>query len=114
MPIRTQQPPHPAVRTTPLLSDEDRQFLAGDLSADCFLETARRRAATQTRHELSRYTCTATLAALTTVAFLTTGTSLFPLPTTAVLAGTAISLAGLVVILCPWAYHRRRRTQTPR
>lgn len=104
-----------AIQTSPLLSDEDRQFLAGHLGADCFLETARRRAAAQTRHELGRYTCTATLAALTTVAFITTGTSLFPLTTTAAVTGTAISLSGIAVILCPWLYHhRRRQAETPR
>ncbi|MGN9914217.1 hypothetical protein ACTMTJ_42485 [Phytohabitans sp. LJ34] len=36
------------IRTSPLLSEEDRQFLAGHLTADTFLESARRRAAVQT------------------------------------------------------------------
>ncbi|GAA4727795.1 hypothetical protein Prum_068160 [Phytohabitans rumicis] len=114
MPTRTQTASRSAVRTSPLLSDEDRQFLAGDLSADCFLETARRRAADQTRRELARYTCTATLATLITVAFITVGTGLFRLPTTAVLAGTATSLGGLAAILGPLAHHHRRQTRTPK
>jgi hypothetical protein len=102
--------PGKTIRPSPDL----RQFLAGDLSADRFLEAARRRATDQTRHELGRYTCTATLAALTTVAFITTGTSVFPLTTTGTLAGTAISLSGMAVILCPWAYHRRRQARAHR
>src|SRR5688572_18110299 len=114
MPIRTQPARRSAIRTSPLLSEEERQLLAGDLTADCFLEAARRRAAEETRHELARYTCTASLVALITVAFLAAETRLFLPAAKAALAGTAISLGGLAVILSPLAYHRRRQTQTPR
>jgi hypothetical protein len=98
------------IRRSPLLSEEDRMFLAGDLTADIFLETARRRAAAQTRRELGRYTRTGVVAAAITVAFLSAGAGLLALTGKAVFTGTALSISGLTAVLGPMAYRRRRRT----
>jgi hypothetical protein len=43
----------PGVRRSPLLSEEGKRFLAGELTAADYLETARRRAIEQTRREIA-------------------------------------------------------------
>ncbi|GAA4474251.1 hypothetical protein [Phytohabitans houttuyneae] len=97
------------IRTTPLLTDEERRFLAGDLTAAIFLETARRRAAAQTRKELGRYTCTGTVAATVTGVFLLVGANLLAPNTKAAITTTAITLAMLAAFTAAAAYHRSRK-----
>jgi hypothetical protein len=102
------------IRTTPLLTDEERRFLAGDLTADIFLETARRRAATQTRKELGRYTCTGIIAATVTGVFLLAGANLLAPNTKAAITTTAITLAMLAAFTAAAAYQHSRKTPTTR
>lgn len=111
-------PPHTStagtIRTSPLLTEEDRRFLAGDLSADIFLEAARRRAAAQTRQELGRYTRTGMAAAAITGLFLLAGAGLLAPHAKAAITTTAVTLAILAAVAAAAAHHRSRKAPNPK